>query len=738
MNKRFVFLIGLIWILVGCQAGPAGTEEAALETGTPALPTPVLQTTSTPSGEATTRAYLDAWDAEDYPAMYSMLDQESQAAISEVDFIEFHNKFANEMALSGVDYSILSATTKPASAQVAYEIRYQSVLIGDLSKNIVMRMRLDGDQWRIAWSKTMVLPELEGNNYLWMNRLIPDRANIYDRNGQVIVAYAQAYSLGLTPEIMGNKKEEDVLEELSLALDIPPGAIYAEYADYPENGSWYIPLGSVARDRIEPRLGFLESYTNNGLLLRPFEGRFYFDRGVSPQAIGYVRFIQEDEEEYYTRLGYARDEKIGGQGIEKWGEPYLTGTRGGALYVLDENDDVVTQLASRSAEPSQEIYTTLDKEFQIEVQKALYGFSGAIVVLEMDTGRVLAMASNPAFDPNAFNPANYNSNQQLQEMYSSFKTPLLNRASQGLYPLGSVFKIITMAAALESGVYTPDTMYDCGYTFEELQGKVLYDWTWDHFQEDGETQPSGQLTLTEGLMRSCNPYFWHIGLDLYNRGMTDAIAEMAKGFGLGSLTGIEALEEEDGQIPTPGTAVDATNLAIGQGDTQVTPLQVAQFIAALGNGGTLYRPQIIESIKTMSGEEVYGFEKDPVGELPISQQTMTTIQNAMIQVVENPRGTASHRFRGLQIPVVGKTGTAESGSGGPHAWFAGYTLNRNENKPDIAIVVVAENAGEGSEIAAPIFRRVVELYFDQYLRFYPWESEIGVWATPEPEETPQE
>jgi penicillin-binding protein 2 len=601
-----------------------------------------------------------------------------------------------------------------------------------------MRMSLVGNEWRIDWAKTIVLPELEGGNYLWMNRLIPDRASIKGRNGKVAVGYAEALSLGLTPEIKGNKKEEDVLEELALVLDVPPEAIAAEYANYPENGSWYIPLGAVARDKVGSRLGILESYTNNGLLMRPFEGRYYYDRGVSPQAIGYVRFIQEAEADYYARLGYAQDEKIGGQGIERWGEPYLTGTRGGVLYVLDENDQVVTQLASQDPKPSQEIYTTFDKDFQVEVQKALYGLNGSIVVLEMDTGRVLGMASNPSFDPNAFNPSNYNSNQQLQEMYSNPRSPLLNRASQGLYPLGSVFKIITMAAALESGVYTPETTYDCGYTFEELQGKVLYDWTWEHNQEGEDTPPSGTLTLVEGLMRSCNPYFWHIGLDLYRQGMTDAIAEMSAGFGLGSITGIEALEEEAGSIPIPETEVDATNLAIGQGNMQVTPLQVAQFIAALGNGGTLYRPQIIESVQKTSGEEVYSFEVDPVGELPISQETMQAIRNGMIQVVENPRGTAVHRFRGLQIPVAGKTGTAESGSGEPHAWFAGYTMNNNENRPDIAVVVVVENAGEGSEYAAPVFRRVVELYFDQYLRYYPWEAEIGVWATEEPTETPEE
>jgi penicillin-binding protein 2 len=434
----------------------------------------------------------------------------------------------------------------------------------------------------------------------------------------------------------------------------------------------------------------------------------------------------------YRIQGYSKGEKVGGQGLERWGESYLVGDRGGILYVVDGEGETLAQLAREEAAPASEIYTTIDKEFQLEVQKALYGYNGSIVVLELDTGRVLAMVSNPHYDPNAFNSNYYNSNLLLQEYYKTDqKTPFLNRATQGLYPLGSVFKVITLAAALESGEFQAGDVYDCGYFFEELPGVRLNDWTYDHFLEDDETPPSGVLTLTEGLMRSCNPYFWHIGLDLYNKGLTDAISEMSKGFGLGSLTGIEVLEEEAGAVPVPQSELDATNLAIGQGDSLVTPLQVVRFIAAIGNGGTLYRPQFIESIKTSSGEEIFSFEPQEVGELPVSAKNLAIIKNAMVQVVDNPRGTANHRIRGLQIPVAGKTGTAESGSGESHAWFAGYTNNQNENKPDIAVVVIAENAGEGSDVAAPIFRRVVELYFNQVLRYYPWESEIGVWYVPD-------
>jgi penicillin-binding protein 2 len=242
-------------------------------------------------------------------------------------------------------------------------------------------------------------------------------------------------------------------------------------------------------------------------------------------------------------------------------------------------------------------------------------------------------------------------------------------------------------------------------------------------------------------MRSCNPWFWHIGLTLFNEGLDKAVSDMARGYGLGERTGIVGIEEEPGNIPDPSSQVDATNLAIGQGDTLVTPLQVAVFTAALGNGGTLYRPQLIEQVLPPEGEPVTAFKPEVIGELPISEETLTTIQDAMRGVIisTDPYGTAWHRFTGLDIPVAGKTGTAQSGFGDPHAWFAGYTFAERENRPDIAIAVIVENIGEGSDYAAPIFRRLVELYFyERPAKVYPWESTFYVTRTPTPEdfETP--
>ena len=236
-------------------------------------------------------------------------------------------------------------------------------------------------------------------------------------------------------------------------------------------------------------------------------------------------------------------------------------------------------------------------------------------------------------------------------------------------------------------------------------------------------------------MRSCNPFFWDIGHTLYENNRSNDIANMARAFGLGQKTGIEQIEEEAGQIQDPnGDPIEVVNQSIGQGTVQVTPLQVARFIAALGNGGTLYRPQLVEKIEPVQGDPIIVFKPEAVGTLPIQPFRLDIIQQAMIAVVADSRGTANFRLRGLRIPVAGKTGTAESGSGDPHAWFAGYTMaSEASGLPDIAIAVVLEYQGEGSDWAAPVFQRIVETYYYGTPQTIYWfETNFGVTETPTP------
>jgi penicillin-binding protein 2 len=670
--------------------------------------------------------------------MYALLTSLSQDAISQEEFTRHYQGVASEAALTGLDYEILSALTDPEQSQVSYRVTLNSVLVGSITRDTVMNLSLEGEDWRVQWDDTLVLPELQGGNYLAMQRqgYIPSRANIYDRGGLALVAQADATAIGLYPDQVDPAQADELFERLAELTGLGVEGIRYLYEQQPAGSGWYLPLAEVSAEVIADEFELLSTYS--GLVMRQYKSRYYFEGGIAPHVVGYVSAIMPEEVAEYQRRGYQQDERVGRSGLEQWGEAYLAGKRGGALYVFNAQGQPVTRLAEAAAQPSQAIYTTLDRNFQRAAQLALSNFKGAIVVLERDTGRVLAMVSAPGFNPNAFEPINFNSESLLSEIYENENQPLLNRATQGQYPLGSVFKIITMAAGLESGVYTPETTYQCGYIFDELPGAELYDWTYGYYLRDGRTIPSGLLTLPEGLIRSCNPYFWHIGLDLYSRGLTTAVSEMARGFGLGSPTGIQALEEVPGNIPDPQGPVDAVNMASGQGSVLMTPLQVANFVAAIGNGGTLYRPQVVERVAQPNGEPTLEFSPDPLGTLPVSPENLSVIQEAMVGVIRNekPRGTAWHRFTGLDIPVAGKTGTAESGSEFPHAWFAGYTFAEREDRPDIAIAVVVENIGEGSDYAAPIFRRIVELYFmGQPQKLYWWETAFNVPFTPTPQFT---
>lgn len=734
MIKPYHGLAFLLFLTLatGCGESGATVEITSQPTTSPTLPLPEVKFTQVPDPQVTALAYLHAWESENYPSMYTLLTSISQDALTEEQFTTFYRDTAAEAALKNVEAHILSSLTKIRTAQVSYRVIMHSVLVGDIERDAMMNLSFENNQWRVQWDAALILPELSGGNSLRMDYLIPSRGNIYDRNGHAIVAQADATALGLIPDQINPDQENNLLDELWSLIGIRPDAIREMYANFPEGAGWYLPLGEVSANAVQQHENELSEFS--GLVMRPFRSRYYFEGGIAPHVVGYVSAIPPEQLEAYKRLGYRQDERVGQAGLEKWGESYLSGKRGGVLYVVNPDGTVITQLAETTPEPAQSIYTTLDKDLQLQSQQALAGFKGAIVALERDTGRVLAMASSPGFDPNLFEPSNLNSDYLLQDLFDPNSLPLLNRATQGQYPLGSIFKIITMAAALESHLYTADTVYECGHTFTEIPGVTLYDWTYGM-----GVGASGPLTLPEGLMRSCNPYFYHIGLDLYNQGLTSAVSDMARNFGLGNPTGIQQVAEEDGQVPEPASEIDATNLATGQGDLLVTPLQVADFIAAVGNGGRLYRPQVVERIAPPDGDPIFAFKPEVRGTLPISKETIKIIQEALVSVVENPRGTAYHTFLNFPIPIAGKTGTAQNPPRDPHAWFAGYTLAEKPDQPDIAVVVIVENIGEGSQYAAPIFKRVLESYFFGQPRTpYPWESQIGVTRTPTPEvsETP--
>jgi penicillin-binding protein 2 len=713
--KKIANLFSVVVILAFLAAG-CGPKSAD------ALPTPVIAKTETPDVEPTASSYLDAWQKKDYAGMYGFLSQQSQANLTQDAFTTLLTEFSKNMTLASLTAQLSSSATNPVTASAKFLVNYHTSLFGDFSREPETNWILENNQWKLVWDNGAFLPELAGGNTLALESKKQQRGNIYDINGEPIVEGTTAYALGITRGEIEEGKEGQLVYYLSELTGKTTQSIYESYAD--AGATWYVPEGEVSADEIGDRWDTLINL--GGLVMTEYESRYYYGGGIAPQAIGYVLGMSEEQQIEYAQKGYMGDESIGQAGLEKYAEEALAGKPSASLYVVNSDGQVVSRISQADPTPSQSITTTLDKNLQIETQKAISGFTGAAVVMEVETGRILAMASSPSFDPNLFDPNNANSAQLLNDVLNNKNQSLLNRATQGQYPLGSVFKIVTMAAALESNLYTPDSSYYCGYYFEELPGEKFEDWTLDKGYDE-----SGELTLVQGLMRSCNPWFYHLGLDLFRQMGATYLSDMARGFGLGSATGIEQVAEDTGSIPDPKTDGDAVQQGIGQGEMLVTPLQVVRFIAAIANGGTLYRPQLIDSMTSSTGVTTYTFSPEAQSTLPISQTTLDAIREGMGLVVSSKRGTAHEALSGLNITMYGKTGTATNSTGDPHAWFAGYTDMNKEDKPDIAVVVLVENGGEGSEVAAPIFRRIIETYyFGEPKKLYPWEAEFDVTKTP--------
>jgi len=373
---------------------------------------------------------------------------------------------------------------------------------------------------------------------------------------------------------------------------------------------------------------------------------------------------------------------------------------------LAPSREVLSEIATVTAAAGSSLYLTLDTTFQATVETLLGDHVGAIVVMKPQDGTIYALASSPRFTPTIFT-AGFDTAAWLQQ-YTNDKRPLINRATQGLYPPASIFKIITIAAGMEALGMKPDDTFTCEGRWLGL-GKEFPKKCW---LESGH----GQITLFDGLTQSCDVVFYEVGLALHRADPT-LLPTWARRFGLGVPTKLAELVESPGIVPDaawtkatfgqPYFDGDAVNSAIGQGYMLSTPLQITRMLAAIANGGKLVQPRLADRIITVEGQEKK-FPATMPEPLPISADKLTLIQQSLAQVVSGARGTARAAFVGFSETVAGKTGTAESGQDKPHAWFTGYSPVEN---PEVVITVLLEYAGEGSQEAAPLFRQVAEAFF---------------------------
>jgi len=714
-----------VLLLVGCSSPPP-----IRPTNQPTIP-PTIQPTNTPlppSPDATATAFLDAWQMGDYATMYARL---SPAVRADMDAESFAQRYQGAMA----NGTVLTVTTRLQStleegehAYVSFRLGLDTALVGTLITDTVMSLSLHEGQWWVAWDAGLIWPQLADGHYFRMEYTTPVRANIYDRAGLGLATKGVIVTIGVIP---GQIEDENaLLAALVLVTGLPPDELRSRYADAP--AEWKVPVADIPAEVSVDHNDLLASIP--GIYRDEKDGRIYPHGSGAPHVIGWVAPVPAERLEAYRARGYRGDEWVGVSGLEAQGEETLAGRHGGTLTVVTSAGEKVATVAEQSATPSRAIYTTFDRGFQEQVQQILGGRKGAIVVLDVHSGAVRALVSGPGFDSNIFvGPAGVMGRSQI---LSDPRRPLFNRATQGTYPSASVFKIITITAAMEEAGMDPDhTIFHCPGYWEGL-GPTSRKGCW-------KTDGHGDISLKDGLTASCDVVFYAVGQTLDGVG-PDVLPRFGRGFGFGEPTGLEGVLEEGGLMPDPTWKADTLgeawwvgdtiNISIGQGYLLVTPLQVARMIAAVANGGTLYRPYIIERIGPAGDaqpEQVT--QPQAVGTLPISPEHLTAIQEALLGVTTKSIGTAPHRFAGLSIPVAGKTGTAEVGGPDtiPHSWFAAYAP---ADSPEIAIVVLVENAGEGSSVAAPLVRQVVEAYYGLPLSPLPPQAEEGyVPPTPTPQ-----
>ena len=370
-HLRWVYIAFTLAALAACSPGSnGGPVIPPLFKPTPTLPPPIVTVISAPDARAAMTQFLEALKNNDLTAMYAMLSSETQAAVAQDVFLTKYNDALNTMGAATLDYQVTSQLLSPAAAQVGFKITYHTALVGDLEREMVANLKLEQGAWKLVWDEGLILPELAGGNVLKMDYRIPGRGDIYDRDGKPIVTQSDAYALGIKPGDLSPNSSGGLVGALARLCGRTTDSIENAYASAaPE---WYVPICEASVDEVRDILNL----NSAGLVVTPYNARFYLDQGIAPQVVGYSTLIPKEQLDQYRRQGYRGDEKVGLSGIEKSMEQYLAGKHGGDLYVVDPNGQIVQRLAASEPEPAASVYLTINRNLQHYGQLAFGDFQG--------------------------------------------------------------------------------------------------------------------------------------------------------------------------------------------------------------------------------------------------------------------------------------------------------------------------------------------------------------------------
>jgi penicillin-binding protein 2 len=553
--------------------------------------------------------------------------------------------------------------------------------------------------WNLQVIKGKEYREIDERNRLRVIDIHAPRGIIHDRNGKVLVKNIPSFDISVFKEDL--PRDRETLESLGKLIGLTSEDIRNRLKR--SSAKKFKPV-KLKQDVSFKEVAKVEARKVDfpGLQIEVVGGREYIYGHSASHVIGYLGHLSLAQLSDPKYSDVPRESFIGQLGAEKVFDVSLRGSGGKKILEVDALGSIIKVVRIQRPVKGRDADLTIDIDLQVEAEKSLRGKAGAVVALKPDTGEVLAMASAPSFDPNLFvRGINY---ADWKKLVKDPSKPLLNRAIQSQYPPGSTFKIVSAIAALEEGVVTEDTVYNC-------KGSIYYGRVFRCWKAAGH----GEVRLHNAIAESCDVYFYEVAKNIH----VDTLAQYAFGFGLGQTTGIELEGEIPGIVPTSRWKMrkknekwykgETLNTIIGQGYLSTTPLQMARLMAAVVNGGKLYAPYILND---------RDIKRKVEGLVEIRPENIELIKKALLGVVREEDGTGKKAASDL-VSIGGKTGTTQVIGGvtkkddvpykfRDHAWFVAFAP---ENDPQIAVAVFVEHGGHGSTGAAPIAKRIIEAYY---------------------------
>lgn len=559
----------------------------------------------------------------------------------------------------------------------------------------------------------------ESNRFTKITLAAP-RGEIYDRKGNLLVTNRPGFVVSLMD--MGEGYDKDTIAFLSEILQLEEETIYGNIAG--QSYMRYLPLHLKSDISFEVIAQISENrWKLHGVNIETRPIRDYRAGETAAHVLGHLTQgkVSDDTIDRWAEAGYRyrAGDLIGQEGIERSWEPWLRGQDGEQRIETNSIGQAINYFERVEPVPGHNLYLTLDLDLQRVVEEALerrvqlirdegnrFAGRAAAVIMDPRSGAILALANYPSYDLNTFR-------ENYEQLKDDPMNPLYNTCTQGEYPIGSTFKMVTGTAVLEEGLFRERDIISCRGVVS-LAGDTM-----NCFRNTAH----GSLNFYDAMAVSCNIYFSRAGL----AATIDKLAYYAREYGFGSPTGLKDLPGETAGVVasreykaelagrTGGDPrwyeAETMSVAIGQSFNSFTPIQMANYVSIIANGGTHYRPYLVDRVEDYQGETVLQVEPEALRQAQVSERTLGIVQESMRRVAQ-PRGTAWYYFRALPVAVAGKTGSAQVapvGSGIPaHSLFVGYAPYEN---PEIAIAVIVEHGGIGATGAVPVSAEILEYYF---------------------------